>query len=107
MKQKRVIFIDTANRTVSETTVATLDDMQKLVGGLIERATVLENGDELYVNEEGFFDSNPQLFFIDGAHQWFAGNAYIIGSVTDSGNNRPAKSTIGEIVKKVNFGGRI
>lgn len=103
---KRVVVIDTIKRKIYESEVSSLEEMQKLVGGHIECATILENGDEVYVNEEGLFTGDPQFFSIKGGHQPYAGNAYVIGSVTSAGNNRAAESTVAEIQHSVKWGMR-
>lgn len=106
MKNKRVLIIDAANREIREGAVSTLEDCQALVGGLIERGIILENGDEVYINEEGLLDDTQENFFrVEGAeaHRPFAGNGYIIGEVTSSGDNRPAASSISDMRKRVQF----
>lgn len=100
-KPKRVIVINTELKQVYEAHVCGLKDMQKIVGGLIERAMILDNGDEIYVNEEGLFDQSLKPFVIDG--NVFIGNAYIIGSVTSSGGNRPAASSVDDIYRQITF----
>lgn len=106
-KPKRVIHINSVTQTISETTVECLKDCQNLVGGYIERGLILANGDELYVDEEGLLKNCEFWFSIIGHPRPFAGNAYIIGSVTASGNNRPAISELAEIKKRVTFQQRI
>lgn len=103
MKQKRVVVIDTQNRKIYETEISTLEDMQKIVGGYIELGFTLENDDEVYVNEDGLNDESLKAFYIEGAHQPFAGNAFVIGKVTRSGNNGSAKSSVKEIIRMVRW----
>lgn len=105
MKSKRVLFINSEKREITETTVSCLEDMQKLVGGYIERAHIFENGDEVYVNEEGLLLAMNFFFRIRDGHQPFAGNAYVIGQVTPSGNNRSAITTVEELRKQLQFFG--
>jgi Domain of unknown function (DUF3846) len=102
-KIKKVIIIDTMNKEILGGEITSLEDAQRIVGGLIERGATLENGDEVYVNEEGLFNSALKPFYIQGAHQPFVGNAYVIGRVTSTGNNRSAKSTVEEIRSIVKF----
>ncbi len=97
----KVIAIDTLGKRVYETSVEGLDDMQALVGGLICPAATLDNGDEVYVNDEGLF--NAEAFFDVGAHQPFAGNAYVIGPVDKKGNNTDVQSTVEQIKAKAEF----
>lgn len=105
MKPKRVIHINATERTIKETSVSSLEDCQKLVGGLIERVCILPNGDEVYANEEGLLGdlSNQQWIGVDSQPRPIAGSAYVIGSVTASGNNRPCKSTVNDIKASFHF----
>jgi hypothetical protein len=107
MKAKRVIHIDAKARTIKETLVATLEDMQKLVGGLICYATTLDNGDEVYCNDEGLFGADEEglLDFVRFNHDdaIFAGSVYVIGHATRAGNSTDAKSSVKEITQLVQF----
>lgn len=103
---KRVIMINAELQIITEGVVIGLSGMQKLVGGYIERAHIFENGDELYVNEEGLLQNTNHFFVVEGFHQPFAGNAYVIGPVTANGNNRGAVSTVEEIKALVTFRGK-
>lgn len=97
MKKKRVLIINAKDKNITEGEVSSLKDCQAIVGGRIERGHILDNGDEVYVNEEGLLSSEEYFFWIKGAHQPFAGNGYIIGSVTPTGNNRSATSEIKDL----------
>ncbi len=99
---KRVLIINSVERTITEGTVRTLEDMQALVGGNIECGHVLENGDHVFVNEEGLF-SGIEHFFEIGAHQPFAGNAFIIGPPDSEGDSLPAESDLLDIEGRVHF----
>lgn len=94
MKKFRTIHINAETKTVAEVEAGTLADFQKLVGGLIERGCELENGDEVFVNEEGLLGSPKHFFYITGAHQPFAGNGYITGAPTRTGNTSDAVSDL-------------
>jgi hypothetical protein len=105
----KIIIIDADMRDIYEKTIGTddsekvLEAMQDAVGGLIERAGELENGDDVYVNEEGLINGTVNCFQMPGVGQGaFAGSAIVVGHDGD-GNTVEAKSTKGEIRKKVNF----
>lgn len=102
-KAKRVVVIDPIARTVWEATVESLKDMQVLVGGLIERCCILPNGDELYANEEIMLNGPRHFFTLEDTDMVFpiAGKAFLIGSVTPTGNNRSAISNVDNIRAKV------
>lgn len=103
MSKIRAVFIDSINKTVSEGFVASLGDLQKAVDGYIERGTTLDNGDEVYVDEEGLIKGLEEFFYIPGAHQPFAGSAVIVGQGDENGDFTDAKSTVEEIKKSVQF----
>jgi hypothetical protein len=106
MKPKKVITINPETREISEAIVSTLEEMQKLVGGLIERCAILDNGDELYANEEALFNSDLKpwgMIFESGLALQIVGPAYFIGEVNSRGNNSDVVSTVEDIKKIVIF----
>lgn len=113
MKKTRVIHINAIEQTVDEKFVSSLEDVQALVGGLIERVGIIGNGDELYADEEGqlkdhdFFFAFPMVINGETQKVFIAGNGYIIGQVDDEGDNTDAKSTVKEIREAVSIKKRI
>ena len=81
--------------------ISTLQKMQAIVGGYIERALTLPNGDEIYVNEEGLFTQPCKWFAIPG-HQPFAGNGVIVAS-DHLGDTISAVSSLSELRRKIHF----
>ena len=103
---KRVIVIDPATRTITESTVRCLEDMQQIVGGLIERALITDDGTnhELYVNEEGLFEEELHPFTFVGARQpILVGRAFLIGPVDRFGENQAATLSVQEVAAMVGF----
>jgi len=101
----KAIIIDAKNKTLKEISMErgdTLRAMQSAVGGRIERATTLENGDDVFVDEEGMFNGADYGFQIQGAHQPFLGNG-VVASCDNAGNTVAAKSTIEELGLLVKF----
>ena len=104
MKTRRVLFINAAEKIIGETTVSCLEDMQKLVGGLIERAYELEDGHEIYVNEEGLFDNSIDYgFFVKGGHQVYVGNGFLIGPPNARGDLTDATKTVNALSQLIKF----
>ncbi len=98
----RAIIIDATAREIREVEIeGKLEDLQKAVGGYIEWATELDNGDNVYVDEEGLL-KGYQCFFDIGAHQPFAGNAIVVNRDED-GETAAARSDVEEIRGKVKF----
>lgn len=100
---RRVLVIDAKRREVSEGCISDLASMQELVGGNIQRGQILDNGDEVFVNEEGLFGSPTAFFYIDGGAQPFAGNGFITGQATRAGNTTNAKSDLEKIKSQIRF----
>ena len=70
--------------------------LQKAVGGYLEIAVAIENGDVIFVDEEGRLKGPVAGWFaVKGASQAFAGNGVVIGSDGDGdGNTVAAKTSI-------------
>lgn len=103
----KAIKIDTKNKSVYEIEVFTLADLQEAVGGYIETALNFDNGDTLYVNEEGLLREPFGFFYYRGAIQPYAGNGIIVGINREDGDTIPAKSDPGSVVKDVMFVDRL
>lgn len=75
----KATHIDCANGIVKEVTITGLADLQRCVGGLICFAHGWDNGDVLFVDDEGLLKGNTRGFEIQGAHQPFMGSGVIVG----------------------------
>lgn len=102
-KIKKVIVIDSLNKTVYEKDTSTLQDLQNIVGGMIEHAHQLRNGDSVFVNEEGLFNDAKDFFIFEDGCQPFAGNGFVIGDVDDDGDSTEVKSSVTKIKALVQF----
>jgi hypothetical protein len=94
MRQEKitVVVIDAEKKEVRiESIDNKLEAMQGIVGGLIERAWVLSNGDDLYVNEEGLLNGSKSGFVMDHAPQPYMGSGFIVGH-DGKGNATDAKT---------------
>ena len=102
----RAIKIDSISKTVSEVEIDeenSLAGMQAIVDGLIEQALELENGDALFVNEEGLLLGPKWFFEIEGGHQPYAGNGVIVGTNYSTGDSIDAETPINKIKSMVKF----
>ena len=108
MKSRRVIVIDPKEKSITEASVKNLADMQAIVGGRIERALTLPTGDEIYVNEEGLFTDALYAFRVPGLETGtYFGKAYVIGGVTNSGDNFPCELTTDFVSRNIQFLGKV
>lgn len=78
---KFAYLIDSAAREIRQVEWTNNDDLRRFVGGFIETAAVLRNGDTIYVDEEGLLKSNDHFFAVWSLRQdqAFAGNGVIVG----------------------------
>lgn len=106
----RAIKIDVHNRVVREIELHSDDelclrDMQHAVGGHIEKVTILDNNDTLFVDEEGLLKGPhaDQFFTFEGYPEPLCGNGLIAGWRPEDGETIAAKSPLEEIQKRVTF----
>lgn len=80
-------LIDSARCLIREVTYNTADDMRKLIGGYLEVASTLSNGDVLYVDEEGLLKSGLRYFLFSlRPDQVLAGNGLLVGEEVHDGD---------------------
>ena len=82
MKQVKAIVIDPFNQQVYEKEIGQdhLPDMKAIVGGYIEAAGRFDNGDVLFVNEEGLFKKNQKFFNVSElSPSPLAGVGFVLG----------------------------
>jgi len=104
-KQKRVLVIDPESQTITESFVSSLEDMQTIVGGRIERAATSRDGHDLFVNEEFLLGDPTEKHFFGLPDRSlplplpYAGKAFIIGPVDIWGNSTSAAMSVSEAQK--------
>jgi len=108
----RAIFIDSTDRNVYEARIKGNDfrEIRDLIGcDIITGAYSFENGDYMYVDDGGLFQTNRNGFIISvpgnsWGEQYLIGNALIVGSSKDDdGGDADAVSSIEEIKKIIQF----
>jgi hypothetical protein len=106
----RAIFINSTDREVYEAKITGNDfrEIRKLIGcDIISGAYSFANGDYMYIDDEGLFQTNRNGFIIhdDSINDrkiQIIGNALIVGSDED-GNDRDATSSIEEVKSILGF----
>lgn len=95
------ILIDPYSSTVKSIELTdTLESMQCAIGGPIQIADELTDGDIVYVDEEGLF--KHRLFFeLDG--QSFPGRGLIVGSQGNEYDVAAVKCSVDDIIRRVKF----
>ena len=99
----RAILIDANAQEINEYKNTGLESLQKAVDGYIAIGHTFDNGDTLWVNDEGIWSNNHNLFKLAGACNLFIGNAVITGGADAQGNTLSAKSTIRSLRKNITF----
>lgn len=93
----KALWIQTAERKITEVTYTGLSDLQRMVGGNIELAMRLKWEDVLFVDDEGLH-KYQDFFVVPDGHQPFAGNGVIVGKeYHNSPMTRDPQTTLAEI----------
>lgn len=105
-KKIRVIVIDAQQREVHEAQVpkgsnAELAALHSLVDGYIQVAHRFDNGDVLYVDEDGLAKGLGHFFCLVGQTSWIAGSGVIVGTAGSCDCN--AKSSVRDIRRAALF----
>lgn len=98
--------IDSTARTITEMDMmeaSSLEVAQHIVGGYIETAFELPNGDTFFCDEEGLFKGYEHAFYPGGAHQPFLGNGIVMGLNRKTGDSTDVKTDLETIKKMVTF----
>lgn len=101
----KALIIDVKNQLVREATTNDYKDIYDLIGnGCTTFACPIEfdNGDALYVDDEGLYHDNQGCFIMEGWSYPIVGNAVILGC-DEEGESVDCKSTIEEISSKLKF----
>ena len=108
----RAIFIDSNDKQVYEARIKGNDfrEIRSLIGcDIIAGGYSFDNGDYMYIDDEGLFQTNRNGFVINlegnsWGEQQLIGNALIVGSSKDDdGSDADALSSIEDIKKIISF----
>lgn len=111
----KAIFIDPMSQTVEYMDVPRNVDIPSIIRDVITIAHMYDNGDTLYVSDNGLLEMEPAMqgktdafraFMFDvGAHQPFAGYGLLVGDEDDVGNVTDVKTDIEDIRRVISFFG--
>jgi Domain of unknown function (DUF3846) len=103
-------LIDSTKQRIEVVEFADLAGLQALVGGSIEGAYAWENGDCLFVDEEGLLKDQTGFFTLhERPDQPFAGNGVLVGREVEGPDypngytNRPPTMTLSELRARVGW----
>lgn len=102
----KAILIDVVNQLVSHIDIGHYKEIYDAIGNgcsTFDCPFQLDNGDTLYVDDEGLLHDNVYgCFILNGWNVPCVGNAIILGT-SDDGESIDCKSTIEEIKKQIKF----
>ncbi len=103
----KAILINAYTRKISEVEVEAGDnELDSIYGHIecqyIETGMHLENGDVVFVDEEGMLKECNHFFYMLGAHQPFAGSGLIMGTKA-GGDSADCNIDIDEVKSRVKF----
>jgi hypothetical protein len=98
-------FINPADQTVTQITLADWDAIRAKLGGYLEVACSWQNGDVLFVDEEGFLKPQELYFRLtERPDQPFAGVGVLVGrEKANARSNHPPGMTLNELRSRVSF----
>ncbi len=105
MKKIKAMVIDPFKQQVYEKEIGQdhLPDMKEIVGGYIEAAGQFDNGDVLFVNEEGLFKKNQKFFKVSELNpSALAGVGFVLGHDAE-GAGRDASISDLDLAMKVEW----
>ena len=103
MKQHLGFLIDSFNRTITQVKVGDFRHIQSLIDCELfcVGAYLGDNGDTLYVDDEGLINGTEYSFVFDG--KLLMGNGLVLGSDENTGNSRDARLSLSELQARVKF----
>jgi hypothetical protein len=101
MKSNAGFLINATDRTISKVSVSD-GEIRKLIGcDLFCVGGYLEDGDTLYVDDEGLINGTEKAFFFDG--RLLMGNGLVLGCDEDTGESRSAVISPENLAARVKF----
>jgi hypothetical protein len=96
----KAILIDIKNQTITDVDIkGDLQSWYKLIGcQYVECAHYLNKHDSIMVDEEGLLSQPEGFFYVEGAHQPFAGNGLVVG-VDKNGKTVDVKMTAADLIR--------
>jgi hypothetical protein len=102
----KAFSINAENRTVTEVRLGKdYKEIYTLLGegvDMFQCVDISDNGDTIYVDEEGLLKPQDNFFLYKGYNQPLAGNGLVLGT-TDEGESTSPKISLKEVVENVVF----
>lgn len=99
----RAFLIDPVARSLEPVNVDGFRSIQEVIGCDTFTAAYLENGDVIYVDDEGLFKGPTSFFLVEGYPQPLAGRGIVVGTDAE-GNDVPPKTTEEWLRENLDFG---
>jgi hypothetical protein len=103
MKTHKAYKIDSSLNRIDTVLIEDYKDIQDQIGcRCFAIATILENGDTLFVDDEGYLNSEVVHGFFYGG-QFFAGNGLLLGGDDETGESVDVKTSELDVAGSTNF----
>lgn len=105
---KKALLIDVVAKTISEIQIGDYQDIYKHIGNgcnLFQIPIEFENGDCIFVDEEGLLKEVQGCFMMQGWSYPLCGNGVILGQ-DEEGDSADCKTELDAIKKQIFFGSK-
>lgn len=103
----KVIYINPAAKSVEIRHIKDASEIRTLIGGFLAAATRYDNGDVLYVDDEGLLKGPRHYFWMPGIYDaMLAGPGVLVGreiETDDSWYNADVATDIGYVLRNCQF----
>lgn len=102
---KKALLIDSERRKIVDIEIRDFEDINRAIGSdIFTTAYQFENGDTIYVDDEGLLKPQGFGFQIKGSCQdLFVGNGVVLGGDNHTGESRDVKSDLLDIAHSITF----
>jgi hypothetical protein len=78
------------------------EDIYKLIDCRTFDCVGIDNGDTIYIDDEGLYRDNQEFFMIEGYHSPLCGKALVLGT-DKKGNSQAPKISLTKLKKMITF----
>jgi hypothetical protein len=101
-RNDKALLLNVSKNTITEVTIKDYSDISRLIGcNYFTTVQVNDQGDTLYVDDEGLINDTTVGFTFDGYDAPLMGNALLLGTNLRSGDSKDVTMTVEEFAMRV------
>lgn len=101
-RNDKALLLDVSKNTIKEVTIKDYTDISRLIGcNYFTTVQVNEQGDTLYVDDEGLVNGTSAGFTFDGYDGPLMGNALLLGTNLRTGDSKDVTMSVSEFAIRV------